>query len=174
MGSSSSSTEAAFFRRIPATIFIVISGPNPPPGHPVRENNRHHTRQHKQHPIRNPHRRPHQLLPPLNIFSPIAPHPIRRPAKADEKGTPQAQRVVRFCFQTTARDCYHSLPMKTLQKATLLLLVALGLSTFFGLPQAALAADPPAAPYKILATTQIPAAGGIDYVSADSPNRRVY
>ena len=29
-------------------------------------------------------------------------------------------------------------------------------------------------PYKILATTQIPAAGGIDYVTADSVNRRVY
>src|SRR5262250_1514819 len=28
--------------------------------------------------------------------------------------------------------------------------------------------------YKILATTQIPAAGGIDYVTADSVNRRVY
>jgi len=64
--------------------------------------------------------------------------------------------------------------MKTLQKAATLLLVALGLSTFFGLPQSALAADPAAAPYKILATTQIPAAGGIDYVTADSPNRRVY
>ena len=32
----------------------------------------------------------------------------------------------------------------------------------------------PAKPYKILATTQIPAAGGIDYVTADSVNRRVY
>src|SRR5213595_3734924 len=31
-----------------------------------------------------------------------------------------------------------------------------------------------AQPYKILATTQIPAAGGIDYVTADSVNRRVY
>jgi hypothetical protein len=38
----------------------------------------------------------------------------------------------------------------------------------------AAAADLPAKPYKILATTQIPAAGGIDYVTADSVNRRVY
>jgi len=36
------------------------------------------------------------------------------------------------------------------------------------------AADIAAEPYKILATTQIPAAGGIDYVTADSLNRRVY
>src|ERR1700748_2680573 len=42
------------------------------------------------------------------------------------------------------------------------------------LPLTLAAADNPAAPYKILATTQIPAAGGIDYVAADSPNRRVY
>jgi len=33
---------------------------------------------------------------------------------------------------------------------------------------------PAAKPYKILATTQIPAAGGIDYIAADSVNRRVY
>src|SRR5262249_40003800 len=31
-----------------------------------------------------------------------------------------------------------------------------------------------AEPYKILTTTQVPAAGGIDYVTADSVNRRVY
>src|SRR5438105_711662 len=31
-----------------------------------------------------------------------------------------------------------------------------------------------AQPSKILATTQIPAAGGIDYVTADTANRRVY
>ncbi len=46
------------------------------------------------------------------------------------------------------------------------------------LPAAAFAqaAPPPTAaqPYKILATTQIPALGGIDYVTADSLNRRVY
>jgi hypothetical protein len=36
------------------------------------------------------------------------------------------------------------------------------------------AADSAAKPFRILATTQIPAAGGIDYVTADSLNRRVY
>jgi hypothetical protein len=55
-----------------------------------------------------------------------------------------------------------------------LLAAALGLSAFLGLAQIASAADTAAQPYKILATTQIPAAGGIDYVTADSVNRRVY
>jgi len=54
------------------------------------------------------------------------------------------------------------------------LAAALGLSAFLGLSHTALAADKAAAPYKIVATTQIPAAGGIDYVTADSLNRRVY
>ena len=60
--------------------------------------------------------------------------------------------------------------MKTLQSCSALLLAALGSSVFLGLPQTALGA----APYTILATTQIPAAGRIDYVTADSLNRRVY
>ena len=55
-----------------------------------------------------------------------------------------------------------------------LLAAALGLSAFLGLAQIVPAADIVATPYKILATTQIPAAGGIDYVTADSVNRRVY
>jgi len=63
---------------------------------------------------------------------------------------------------------------KLLQNPGTLLVAALSLSAFLGLCQTALAADKAAAPYKILATTQIPAAGGIDYVSADSLNRRVY
>lgn len=50
-------------------------------------------------------------------------------------------------------------------KPATLLAAALGLSVFFGLAQSAPAADAPAAPYKTLATTQIPAAGG--YVTAD-------
>ena len=55
-----------------------------------------------------------------------------------------------------------------------LLAAALGLWAFFGLARIAPAADIAAKPYKILTTTQIPAAGGIDYVTADSVNRRVY
>src|ERR1700719_4419509 len=55
-----------------------------------------------------------------------------------------------------------------------LLAIALGLSVAFGLAQIAPADDTADKPYKILATTQIPAAGGIDYVTADSVNRRVY
>jgi hypothetical protein len=51
---------------------------------------------------------------------------------------------------------------------------AMGLSGILGFAQIAPAADAPATPYKVLATTQIPAAGGIDYVTADSVNRRVY
>ncbi len=43
-----------------------------------------------------------------------------------------------------------------------------------GFAQTASTSAPAANPYKILATTQIPAAGGIDYVTADSVNRRVY
>ena len=51
------------------------------------------------------------------------------------------------------------------------LAAALSLSAFLGLAQAE---DVAAKPYKILTTTQIPAAGRIDYVTADSVNRRVY
>jgi hypothetical protein len=49
-----------------------------------------------------------------------------------------------------------------------------GLSSFLILAHVAPAGDSAAGPYKILATTQIPAAGRIDYVTADSVNRRVY
>jgi len=49
---------------------------------------------------------------------------------------------------------------------------SIALTALLGFVQFAAAAD--AKPYKILATTQIPAAGGIDYVTADSVNRRVY
>src|SRR5271167_664531 len=55
-----------------------------------------------------------------------------------------------------------------------LLAAALGLSAFLGLALIAPANGVGAKPYKILTTTQIPAAGGIDYVTADSVNRRVY
>src|SRR5215471_15203496 len=55
-----------------------------------------------------------------------------------------------------------------------LVVAAFGLSAFLSLAQIASADDTAAKPYKILATTQIPAAGGIDYVTADSVNRRVY
>ncbi len=54
------------------------------------------------------------------------------------------------------------------------LAAALGLSAFFALAPIAPAADLGAKPYEILATTQIPAAGRTDYVTADSVNRRVY
>ena len=54
------------------------------------------------------------------------------------------------------------------------LAAVLSLSALPGLLPVAAAADPADSPYKILATTQIPAAGGIDYVTADSANRRVY
>ena len=64
--------------------------------------------------------------------------------------------------------------MKTLQNSGTQHLAVLGLLALFGLSQIAPAADKAAGPYRILATTQIPAAGGIDYVTADSVNRRVY
>ena len=65
--------------------------------------------------------------------------------------------------------------MKTLsQNPGPLLAAVLGLSAFFGSAKIAPAADSKSQPYKILATTQIPAAGGIDYVTTDSLNRRVY
>src|SRR3984885_3778043 len=65
--------------------------------------------------------------------------------------------------------------VKTLpQNPSTLLAAALGLSAFLGLARIASADDVGAKPYKILTTTQIPAAGGIDYVTADSVNRRVY
>src|SRR5215471_18026696 len=63
---------------------------------------------------------------------------------------------------------------KLLKNPSALLAAALGLSAFLGLAQIAPGDDSAAKPYKILETTQIPAAGGIDYVTADSVNRRVY
>jgi hypothetical protein len=65
--------------------------------------------------------------------------------------------------------------MKTLppNPGTWLAAVA-GLAAFLGLAHVAPADDTAAKPYKILETTQIPAAGGIDYVTADSANRRAY
>ncbi len=51
---------------------------------------------------------------------------------------------------------------------------ALGLSAFLVLAQVAPADEAAPKPYKILDTTQMPAAGWIDYVTADSVNRRVY
>src|ERR1700722_1393760 len=65
--------------------------------------------------------------------------------------------------------------MKTFpQKPGSLLAATVGLSAVLGLACLAPADDSAAKPYKILATTQIPAAGRIDYVTADSVNRRVY
>ncbi len=55
-----------------------------------------------------------------------------------------------------------------------LMAITLALGAACASPLIATAADTPATPYKILATTQIPAAGGIDYVTTDSLNRRVY
>src|SRR6516164_8896590 len=55
-----------------------------------------------------------------------------------------------------------------------LLAAAVVSAAFLGLTHIAPADDIAAKPYKILATTQIPAAGRIDYVTADSVNRRVY
>src|SRR5271156_7078989 len=60
------------------------------------------------------------------------------------------------------------------QNRSTLVAAALGLSALLGLVQIVPADDSAAKPYKILATTQIPALGGIDYVTADSVNRRVY
>ena len=64
--------------------------------------------------------------------------------------------------------------MKNLSTPRALLTTTLGVAAFFGLVSTAPAANVAAKPYKILAITQIPAAGGIDYVTADSVNRRVY
>jgi hypothetical protein len=60
------------------------------------------------------------------------------------------------------------------QNAGILLAAVLGLAALLGLGESVPAQDGPAKPYKILTTTQIPAAGGIDYVTADSANRRLY
>src|SRR5215469_3269462 len=60
------------------------------------------------------------------------------------------------------------------QNPSTLLMAALGLSALLGLALIAPADDTAAKPYKVLATTQVPAAGGIDYVTADSLNRRAY
>jgi len=63
---------------------------------------------------------------------------------------------------------------RLLQAPSALLAAAFGVSAFLSIAPIAPAADMASGPYRILATTQIPAAGGIDYVTADSANRRVY
>src|ERR1700748_2685276 len=60
------------------------------------------------------------------------------------------------------------------RNSSALLAGVLGLSAFLGLAEIVLADGTAAGPYRILTTTQIPAAGRIDYVTADSLNRRVY
>jgi hypothetical protein len=65
--------------------------------------------------------------------------------------------------------------MKRLPRNPVTLISAtVGLAMLLGLSRVAPADDNAAKPYKILTTTQIPAAGRIDYVTADSDNRRVY
>jgi hypothetical protein len=65
--------------------------------------------------------------------------------------------------------------MTTLRrKPNTLLAAVVALAASLGLIRIATADDSTAKPYKILTTTQIPAAGRIDYVTADSVNRRVY
>jgi hypothetical protein len=59
-------------------------------------------------------------------------------------------------------------------KPSTLLVAAVGLSALLGLTRGTPADDTAPKPNRILATTQIPAAGRIDYVTADSVNRRVY
>ncbi|HVS50713.1 MAG TPA: hypothetical protein VHD62_00050 [Opitutaceae bacterium] len=63
---------------------------------------------------------------------------------------------------------------KTASSPILALTTALACSAFLSFAATASAAEMSAQPYKVLATTQIPALGGIDYVTADSANRRVY
>ncbi len=63
---------------------------------------------------------------------------------------------------------------KTPLSPRLLIPTVLSLTALLSLASIAPAADSAAKPYKILTTTQIPAAGGIDYVTADSVNRRVW
>jgi hypothetical protein len=63
---------------------------------------------------------------------------------------------------------------KRFTKFRFLLASVFGLSVFLTLAKIAPAEDVSDKPYKILTTTQIPALGGIDYVTADSLNRRVY
>jgi hypothetical protein len=63
---------------------------------------------------------------------------------------------------------------KITQHPRTVLAVVLGLTAFWVLARIASADDNGTKPYKILTTTQIPAVGGIDYVTADSANRRVY
>ncbi|HTB63666.1 MAG TPA: hypothetical protein VK737_08755 [Opitutales bacterium] len=65
--------------------------------------------------------------------------------------------------------------MKSLSRCTLpIFAAAFALPTLTGFAQTAPATAPAAKPYKIIQTTQIPATGGLDYIAADSVNRRVY
>jgi hypothetical protein len=63
---------------------------------------------------------------------------------------------------------------KVPQNPSSLLAAAVGLTACLCLTQFTPADDSGAKPYKVLTITQIPAAGRIDYVTADSVNRRVY
>jgi hypothetical protein len=79
------------------------------------------------------------------------------------------------CSLTKSTLAFRESLMKTRPPAPrTLVAAALGLSALFGFARIGPADDITAKPYKILTTTQIPAAGGIDYVTADSVNRRVY
>src|SRR5215831_20475831 len=91
----------------------------------------------------------------------------------------ESQKRKRFLQCRSINDQRPILPRRYLMKKlpqnpSTLFAAALGLSAFLALAQIAPAADIAAKPYKILTTTQIPAAGGLDYVTADSVNRRVY
>lgn len=59
-------------------------------------------------------------------------------------------------------------------KNTVPVTAAFNIAAFLSLTSITTAVDLSAKPYKILAATQIPATGGIDYVTADSISRRVY
>ena len=63
---------------------------------------------------------------------------------------------------------------RLLQNPSRLIAAVFGLAVCLSLSTIAPADDTTIKPYKILTTTQIPAIGGIDYVTADSDNRRVY
>ncbi len=63
---------------------------------------------------------------------------------------------------------------KLLPSRGILFAAAIGLASLLAVTNITPADDAASGTYKILTTTQIPAAGRIDYVTADSANRRVY
>src|SRR5262249_21670577 len=111
--------------------------------------------------------------PRRSLVSNLRRDPRKKTTHTNSRRASNSYNVARSTTQSTLAIRRH--PMKKFpQNPRALLVAGIGLLAFLGVAHLAPADDNAAKPYKILTTTQIPAAGGIDYVTADSVNRRAY